>query len=335
MSKTFSLILVVPRLLERLQTESDVQAAADESLLALVAGRGDVAHRWVASDAAHARLKPWQYGLLAALDLEPSSYPSAPIVALGEDFEGPHWIHAEPIHLAAGLNEVALVPLQPSSELTQAERDAMSEVIRTHIAADGFELRPSSRGWLIGSNDEFGVSTVPPAYAARHDWKAVLPSGAGAGQIRRLMTELQMLLHDQPVNAARATRGLPVVNAVWLWGSGVATRTPRTQTSVCVGSDAFLRGVCKANGWKLPADALSAAAVLESGGTAQSVTCVLDEVSPAAFERHWLEPFVAALKQGRIERLELVLDEWLVAIDRWRLRRFWRRPLPLHAWAAA
>lgn len=40
--------------------------------------------------------------------------------------------------------------------------------------------------------------------------------------LRRLQNEAQMLLHEHPVNQARAARGLPLANSVWLYGGGAS-----------------------------------------------------------------------------------------------------------------
>ena len=63
--------------------------------------------------------------------------------------------------------------------------------------------------------------------------------------MRRLMTELQMLLHEHPVNEARAARGVPTVNAVWLWGGGEGQRAAKPN-SRRLASDAtiILRRAC-------------------------------------------------------------------------------------------
>ncbi len=335
MSKASSLTVVVPRLLERMHSEA--ATSRDDSCVALLAGRGDIAHRWQALDVEHARLQPWQRGLLAALRLDEQTHPSAPLTAAGLNptNECVDWLHAEPIHLAAGLNEVALVPLRPELELDDQERAALTPVLGEHVAAEGLTLLPCPRGWLIGAPSAFDVRTVTPAFAARHEWNAVLPQGPGAPRIRRVMTEVQMLLHEHPVNAARATRGLPIVNSLWLWGSGPSSVQDAVRPPICAGSNAYLRGLCARAGWPAPLEPRSLDSVLEHARGDAALVCVLDALEPAQFEREWLVPLVGALKADRFARLELVLDEWLLTIDRWRLRRFWRRPLPLAAWAAA
>lgn len=287
--------------------------------------------------AEQARLKPWQRGLLDALGLDEQGYASAALCALGAGIdERTDWLHAEPIHLAAGMNEVTLVPLTADAAPTTAERNALTAVMQAHMTSAGLELRASAANeWLIGSKQPFKVQTVCAEYAMRNEWNAVLPQGEGAGQVRRLMTEIQMLLHEHSINEARSARGLPTVNALWLWGDGQIETMRRGATSrACFGDSDFLRGICKANGWEEPSQEQSVEAVVARAGK-DSAVCVLSNISASEFERRWLSPVVAALKRGDLSRLELVLDEWHLTIDRWQLGKFWRRALPAENWARA
>lgn len=338
MSSSSSLTVIVPRLLERPLPIAAQENSADDSLIARVAGRGAIARRWHARNAGEARLLPWQRGLLAALRLDEAGVASAPVCALGQGSEqtGGDWLHAEPIHLVAGLNEVTLVPLQPDSRLTADERDALTPTLQAHVAAEDWSLRPlGNDAWLVGTAGNFAVSTVTAEFARRADWTVALPHGPGAGRVRRVMTEMQMLLHEHPVNEARAARGLPVVNSLWLWGGGQAVSAGMDIPSACAGDSDYLRGLCRLNAWQAPLRAISAAEVLALASAGPATVCVLDEIGLVEFERHWLMQFVEALRDNRFQRLELIVDEWLITIDRWRLRRFWRRNLPLQSWAAA
>jgi hypothetical protein len=102
-----------------------------------------------------------------------------------------------------------------------------------------------------------------------------------------------------------------------------------------MGDNDYLRGICALNRWQAPTAATSAPLALDRVRATGTLVCVLDDLDVERLERDWLAACVAALKRGQLDRLELVLDEWLLTIDRWRLRRFWRGPLPLQAWAAA
>jgi hypothetical protein len=48
-----------------------------------------------------------------------------------------------------------------------------------------------------------------------------MPDRPEAATLRRLMSEVQMLLYQHPVNEAREAAGLPPVNSIWLSGCGL------------------------------------------------------------------------------------------------------------------
>jgi hypothetical protein len=341
MPRSSTLTLVVPRLFERLEDHSVDPLSSTDSVLAAIAGRGHLERRWHADSFEQARLKPWQRGLLHALQLDEGACPSAALSAVGAGItatdDSRDWLHAEPIHLAVGMKEVTLVPLTFTASLTKEERDALSTRLQEHITNEGFELRPTaSSEWLVGSTRPFNVQSVCTEYAMRSEWNAVLPKGEGSGHIRRLMTELQMLLHDHPINEARALRNVPSVNALWLWGSGVAAAARKAGKShACFGDNDYLRGICSVNGWNAPSYDVSVDAAIGQAKQDQTTVFVLTNLLAADFDTRWLAPAVAALKRDAISRLELVIDEWHLTIDRWQLRKFWRGALPLDSWARA
>ena len=62
-----------------------------------------------------------------------------------------------------------------------------------------------------------------PALIAGRDVYGHLPDGADGPFVRRVLTELQMVMHDHPVNRARERAGRLAANSLWLWGGGVLT----------------------------------------------------------------------------------------------------------------
>jgi hypothetical protein len=334
MHRSSTLTLVITRLHDSLPVEDSVRTAPGASVLALIAGRGKLERQWLQSSAAEARLETWQRGLVASLGLGELGYPSAPLAALSAGHEQlADWLHAEPVHLLAGMNEVSLVPLQPAFRLTHEEREALTPALQSHLAVEGFQLRRSSNGWLVGTQEMLKVQTVCVDYAMRHEWSVVLPQGDHAGRLRRLMTEMQMLLHEHPINEARAARGIPVVNSVWLWGNGVIRVQP-VQSSVpsCFGSDEYLMGICKVNAWPKPVTEHSADDLIEKLRSSDRVVGVLNDLTLSDLESRWLKPILSALEQRKFAQLQIVLDEWRLTINRWQLKKFWRAPLPVVAW---
>jgi hypothetical protein len=53
-----------------------------------------------------------------------------------------------------------------------------------------------------------------------------MPDSAAASGLRRLQSEMQMLLYTHPVNEARSQQGLLPVNSFWLHGSGALAALP-------------------------------------------------------------------------------------------------------------
>ena len=173
--------------------------------------------------------------------------------------------------------------------------------------------------------------SATPSGAARNLEEA-MPTGEAAPLMKRLMTELQMLLHEHPVNVARARAGLPEINAVWLHGGGsIVSCEPRVLPDA-FGDDLYLRGFYRAHDQQAQGAAADAEDLLKRmSGAAIAVLGLetLDEL-----ERLWLAPLFEALRARSIGALDLVIDHWRIAIDYRGSRRFWRRALPPARWPA-
>ena len=239
------------------------------------------------------------------------------------------------MHFAAGMNDVALVRLTGEHALSTSERLALASTLSAHIDAMRLNLATTSRGdWLIGLAQPIDAHTVTPQFARAHDLNVALPQGKDAGMLRRLMTELQMLLHEHPVNDMRAARGAPTANAVWLWGGGEGKRSANATPPICVGRNDYLQGVCHLEGWAAPREVMNFAELMSEPHSAADLVVVLDE-SAQELDSHGLPMAVAALERGHCRRLDLVLDEWHVSLDRWSLKKFWRSARSIDAWARA
>jgi hypothetical protein len=331
MPRSSRLTLVVPALLADM-TSAD--ASSSDNLLSRIAGRGRYARRWSSDRREDARLQAWQRGLLHELALADVAYPSAPVYAVGEslDSSAKHWFHLDLVHFAAGLNDVTLIPLRGPTAVMPEEAAALASVIRPHLEQSGLELHEVSQRWLVESPDARDTDTVTAEFARTHEWSDAWPRGTDSGRLRRLMTELQMLLHENPVNQRRSARGMPAANAVWFWGNGRATPTTETQRAACAGRNAYLRGICRLHGWPHGDDA-SAAALMSQCEQSSSVVGVVDVASSAELDSQWLAPLLDGLTRKRFASLHLVLDEWDLTIDRWQLAAFWRGARPFDTWA--
>ncbi len=309
-----------------------MQGATDEpGSLARIAGRGKLRRCWHRRNADVA-LRPWQRGLLGALGLSDGEYSSAPLCALGSGLDASGvWMHAEPVHLVAGLDRLTFVDLQRHAPLSVEERSALAQVLGAQFPHAQFTWHATAQSWLIRSERALEVLTSTPEAAAVHELAEVLPRGKDASELRRLMTEMQMALHDHPVNTARERNGLPTANAIWLWGLGsLAEESPPAQNLPQGWSDDdFTRGVYRLHGADLEPLA-PVTSMMSHSRIARLAVAPVVEVEE--LQREWIDPLIHALASREIDGLELVLDQWRLQADRSALRRFWRKPLAPSGW---
>ena len=202
MSHSPWLTLIVPGGSAALAGASGI-AAEPATQLAKIAGRGSLRRTYDRRDQLHSALRPWQRGLLAALGLSDDEHASAPLCAQesGEDEAGTFWMHLEPVHFVTGLDRLNLLPLRGAAGVTHEESESLRAVIAAHLREWNLELRVLTDGtWNVRADQAMAITTTCPEAAATVELESALPRGKDAGALRRLMTELQMLLHDQRVN---------------------------------------------------------------------------------------------------------------------------------------
>lgn len=333
MSKSRSLTLIAPRIasaLARAMSERDARWPQ----LARLAGLGSIT-QLERAPAAHP-LRPWQRSLLEALDLQDAlrQYPSAAVSRcgeIGERVDG-YWMHAEAMHFSAGLDHLAATTLEGESSITSQERAQLQPLLAAHLRDAGFDLcHTASDEWLVRAERVLDLQTVSPEAAVSRPLDEAMPGGRDAPELRRLMTELQMLLHEHPVNQQRARHGVRAINAVWLWGEGLVTAVAPRALPAAFGGDPYLRGIYRLN------DRQAVSAADASVALAQPVSravIVSDATDLDTLEARWIEPLARALSVGVVAHLDLVLDRWRIAVARSDSWRFWRKQRPLVEWSA-
>ena len=328
MSNITSVVLVVPCIARDLARARE--GVGRWSALAHIAGRGAVS-----TIAPWADLDSWRVELLRALGLGASAahYPEAPVMAAAAGArEGEYWLRATPMHFAAGLNDLTAIALAGEQRVRREEATELAAALGPHLRTAGFEFETTQEGvWLLRSQSVLEFATATPLVAARN-LAAAMPTGRDAAPIKRLMTELQMLMATHPVNAARTRAGLPEINAVWLHGGGATRAAAPGSLPQGFGDDLYLRGLYRLHGQSLQASAADADDLMKrasASAVAMPPVTSLDEL-----ETRWLVPLLEALRSRRIAALELVLDQWRLMIDRAALLKFWRGARPVAQWPA-
>jgi hypothetical protein len=275
--------------------------------------------------------------------------PAGALTQSGDETTQSFWMRADPVHLRVGRDRMRLMPAAAFS-ISRDEAAALVATLNRHFAAHpggalAFDaLQPDA--WSVRM-PAVAASAQPPIALAGADVDDNLPSGEAATLFHALMNEVQMLLHEHPVNEAREARGDPAINSVWFWGGGTLPRGVETRWRSLTGADPSLRGLARLATLPLRAPKASAeewlAGAPEDGRhlvliDSLRVAAALEDIDGylealAQLEARWFAPLAAALGEGRIGMLTVHVPDAREALSvettRSDLRRFWRRPKPL------
>lgn len=257
--------------------------------------------------------------------------PAGPCTAVAQVSSRPRgtWACARPVHLLTAIDHLQLGA--EALVLDDAERATLARDLNGHFADRGFVFHaaraiPDS---LLECSSPVECSTSEPSGLIGCNLRDLMPTGRDAAAIRSLTNEIQMLLHEHPVNVARASRGLPVINSLWLWGFGELGEPIQLDLPLLFTDDAWLAGLWQLHGRSarglsdLPAESwppVGPALVAWSRCAPGSPTEAL-----ATAERQCFVPLSSALRAGRVNRIEMLLGSCAFVVDRKARWRFWRR----------
>lgn len=235
------------------------------------------------------------------------------------------WLCADPAWVRSEATGARLMAC-PLADLGEAEAATLGQALQPLFAEAGTPLGVDTpAAWCVRTTAAMpAVAWVDPVTALGANLLDCLPAGVAGRPWRRLFSETQVLLHAQPVNAARIAAGKHPVNALWFWGAGALPASVETGVQVVASVDDTLRGLAKLGG-ALRLEPLPAA--LESDGRTGAVLLDLDVPGQACAAADWLEPFRRWLRERRFDAIEFAFasGECLRVRPGHRLR-FWRRP---------
>lgn len=275
-----------------------------------------------------------------------ASQPDLPAAALtlsevgGTAAGGDYWLRCDPVHQHVQQNRLHLAP---AGTLSPDETASLIAALNAHFQEDGLHFHGGAAGrWYVRSKAHTAIATQPLQRALHHAVDKLMPTGADSGYWRRVLNEVQMLLHAHPVNAAREARGEPAANSVWLWGGGCLPPAGRSAFTKVWSDEALARALGRHSGSSVSALPASTQPVLAAGGNALVVPSAIADAGVdyaawhagvEAFETTWATPCLAALKQGQLEGITLVTynetNRRCIRLTRNHLWRWWRRPRAL------
>ena len=246
-------------------------------------------------------------------------------------------LHLDPVHLRADARGLTLYDASTFAFSREESRELAAD-LQPLLEEQGWRLWAGHpQRWYLEGEGPLRLESAPLAEVRGRAIGDFLPAGEDAARWLKLLNELQMRMHDHPVNRRRGERRLPAVNSLWLWGGG-DLRSPSTEDARVYSDRPVVRGLAERIG--LPSEAVPANAGQVRSAGSERVVVVLEDCDAAAAygdfhrwhegvsacERNWFVPLLSELRKGGIRALELLPGNGrCYRLRRHELWRFWRR----------
>ena len=275
--------------------------------------------------------KGYLAGLAAWFDA-PQPLPAGALtrqLAVG-DAAGALWMCADPAWVEPDMNGARLLACG-QMQLTAADAATLAGPLVPVFEEQGMHLEQTSPDrWHLRLSQDLAVPAFPaPEQALGENLLQHLPQGSEGRRWRILQNDIQVLLHQHPLNAQRRAAGQPPVNSLWLWGAGTLPATVATPLRGVLSDDPLLRALAARAGiahrLRTPASTTretAATSVAPPDATSGWLIDLQDLPVPTIGGTWW--PLIQTLARQRPLRLGFASGE------RWELRpwhrwRFWRR----------
>ncbi len=238
-------------------------------------------------------------------------------------------LRSDPVHLHADPNKV-LVYGPAQLALSGPEADDLLGSLQQEFPELGWQRGVEPGRWYVQRPAE--VTGIAPSaqWLNGRSLTPFMPLAAAHRVWRRWLNDLQMILHEHPLNQQRARAGRPTVNGVWWFGAGTPAPAAASSFTQMIGNDVLLAGLARhiACGWHVnatPEQALtSRSETLMVVGEAFGAATAEPLISLAEFEADWLPKLLRALRRRRLTTLTFMTAAhrahltWLPSWQTWR-----------------
>lgn len=290
----------------------------------------------------HGAALPWLHWLPQQFGCD--ELPWAELRLTGEDGlteASPHILCADPVSLSFS-SDALLLRGPHELALTPEETAAILAMLNNEFSDIG--------EWISASPTRFYLLASQAAETYFHPLSDVLgrpvaffpPEGERAQQWNHLSNEIQIALHNHPINRLRSEQGRLTVNGLWFWGqTNQALKTLKPPAAHLHSTDHVLRGLARrSQGIQLidnperifaglPGHAWIHNASLQESAQSGDFTGWMKALQ--RIEEDLIQPACAAWQAGRISEITLLApsDKTLFSATLARRARwsFWRRPL--------
>lgn len=262
---------------------------------------------------------------------DPGALPVAALTRLADtdSWDPGWWLRLDPVHLHTDRDSLVLFPTD-MLELAADEGAALAAAVRDHLAEDGWTLEANRpERWYLRCEPAPDCRFSDLDQVAGRQVLPFMPEGRDAARFRRLLNELQMLLHAHPVNRAREAAGRFTANSVWAWGGGAFDELAPARWDGVWAQDPLLRGLAMLAGNHPESPPEGFASWLAALPEGRGLVVLSEAVPLEALEADWFEPMLLALREKMLDRLRVEAGGRLHELTPAGLRRFWRRRRPV------
>lgn len=244
-----------------------------------------------------------------------------------------YWLRSDPVTMWADMAKVFMTS-HGFADLDPYERNEIENCIRSVLLEEGFDFHSDHpERWCIALNEPLQFEFTPLDDALGMDVADALPSHPEARYWRRVLNEIQVALHNCPVNIRRRQSGRHEVNSVWFWGGGfMPEATPHDLIDTVYSNHPVTRGLAIINDCRLKKQSMAGHRDFSRDGR----SILIDWVPATQYAEEELD-HLEVLARQLVEQV----DEDRIAVtffdgngegqfyDRRALRRFWRRRVQL------
>lgn len=261
-----------------------------------------------------------------------------------------YWLRADPVHLRIENNHILLANSQIFS-ISLKESTQFADTLNQNFSKDGLLFLPLQPDrWYVRTDKAPRLQTHLLSEVAGKNINQQLPIGEDSRVWHNLFNEIQMLLHDHPLNQAREIRGDLAINSIWFWGGGVMPKHIGACYDQVWSDDPFGRALAVAS--KIPHQPLfETARAWQQTAKPGHHLVILDSLANkthykniyewrqclSSLENNWFKPLFTAIKAGKITQLTITTlnDDGVrnFKLTRSNLWKFWRRTKSLLSYA--
>jgi len=204
---------------------------------------------------------------------------------------GQCWV-ASPYHARMGRDAIRVMP---EGQMSWSQEDAswLCSLFNPLLAEEGMQLHAIHAALLLHCATPLQVSPVGFADIAGCQLPNRHPDGKDGGQFMRLMSEIQMVLNQQPAPHRRQRADLDI-HGLWFWGASEAEDQPKKEGKhfAIATRNPYLQSIVNGqNARMIITEAARASELLRQDDSLPKHVCLMGEGHALWLEKRWFSLF--------------------------------------------